>query len=95
MYDAICKRPANFINQSQYSKGRKYQDSKLINNSMSEAFLNEILVLKELIFIRNAYFDISGNRAPFCSRVNINFFISLICTSDVRFSLFIALLCAK
>ena len=33
------------------------------NSTITEAFLNEILVLMELIFIRDGSFDIAGNDA--------------------------------
>ena len=50
------------------------------NSTITEAFLNEILVLMELIFIRDGSFDIAGNDASLYSRDDINLFISLICT---------------
>ena len=53
------------------------------NSTITEAFVNEILVLVKLFFIRNGSFDISGNFAPLYSRDDINLFIPRICTSDV------------
>ena len=38
---------------------------------ITEAFLNEILVLMELIFIRDGSFDIAGNDASLYSRDDI------------------------
>ena len=56
------------------------------SSTIAEAFLNEVLVLMELIFIRDGSFDISGNGAPLYSRDDISLFISIICTSDVCLS---------
>ena len=62
------------------------------NSTITEAFLNEVLVLMEIIFIRDGSFDISGIGAPFNNRVEINLFISLICCDSLSFELpFIAL----
>jgi len=44
------------------------------NSFITEAFLIEILVLLELIFIRNGSFDVSGNGSPLYSRDDINLF---------------------
>ena len=53
------------------------------NSTITNAFLNEVLVLMELIFIRDGSFDISGNAAPLSSCDEINLFVSLIGFSDV------------
>ena len=67
------------------------------NSTITDTFLNEVLVLIGLIFFTDDSFDISGNSAPLYSRDDINLFISLICTSDVCLFiiLFIALLTTR
>ena len=50
------------------------------NSTITEAFLNGILVLMKLIYIRDGSLDSSGNDASLYSHDDINLFISLICT---------------
>ena len=50
------------------------------NSTITEAFLNELVVLIYLIFIRDGSFDIAGNDASLYSRDDINLSISLMCT---------------
>jgi len=52
-------------------------------NTITAALLNEILAFLKLILIKNGFFDITGNGAPFYFRYDIKLFISLICTSDI------------
>ena len=52
------------------------------NSTVTDAFLDGVLALMELIFIRDGSFDISGNDAPLYSRDEINLFNSISCTSD-------------
>ena len=43
-----------------------------MDSTITNAFLNEVLVLMELIFIRDGSLDISGDGAPVYSRDEIN-----------------------
>jgi len=43
--------------------------------------LSDVLVLLELIFIRDGSFDVTANEAPLYSRSDIISFISSICTT--------------
>ena len=120
MYDEVCKRTANFINQCLISDcelvnqlvhhaiyfervrspvGRnallccnKYHVSMIqrvnsntvqnwFNHTITAELMSKVLVLLELIFIRDGSFEVAANNAaPLYSRQDVISFISLICT---------------
>jgi len=49
--------------------------------TVTEELLSDVLVLLELIFIRDGSFDVKANEAPLYSRSDIISFISSICTT--------------
>jgi hypothetical protein len=51
--------------------------------TVTEELLSDVLVLLELIFVRDGSFDVTANEAPLYSRSDIISFISFICTTDV------------
>jgi len=51
--------------------------------TVTEELLSDVLVLLELIFIRDGSFDVTANEAPLYSRSDIISFISSICTTVV------------
>jgi len=53
------------------------------NCTITEELLSKVLVLLELIFIRDGSFEVAENGASLYSRQEIISFISLICTSNV------------
>jgi len=54
-----------------------------IEGTLTEELLSDVLVLLELIFIRDGSFDVTANEAPLYSRSDIISFISSICTTVV------------
>ena len=55
---------------------RHWHESKV-----TEELLSKVLVLLELIFIRDGSFEVTASEAPMYSRSDIISFISLICTT--------------
>ena len=51
--------------------------------TVTEELLSDVLVLLELIFVRDGSFDVTANEAPLYSRSDIISFISFICTTDL------------
>jgi len=48
---------------------------------ISEELRSNVLLLLEMIFVRDGSFYVINNDAPFCSRQDLVSFISLICTA--------------
>jgi len=51
--------------------------------AVTEELLSDVLVLLELIFIRDGSFNVTANEVPLYSRSDIISFISSICTTVV------------
>ena len=74
-----CKRYGTFnIEGINRSTVRHWYESEV-----TEELLNIVLVLLELIFIRDGSFEVTANEAALYSRSDIISFISLICTTVV------------